>query len=298
MPGGLDEAAAATNVHLARLTGVRAAVSVVGKPMTKEPSKTNPQLSPVPVAPQGDGVWRPPALSWSGVRRYGWRRVRRSWAGILSGTLGIAALAIFIPWAVEGFTESGWDSVTGGTATWSLAAIPAWLVLIGVGYFLRAPTGYASEVVASYAHRLGEVQEELRVTTLDLERERMAAPIFGEAVIPSRIEKRLIRLRDLPPGIWLPSVTITDCDLVGPATLVVMGGTIGDNHFYGGSAETFVVSDTLGSYFADSIVLRNCAVAGCRFHNVTVIGDQLDIDVLRGDMVEAGPDTPDRVLGN
>ena len=148
---------------------------------------------------------------------------------------------------------------------------------------------------------MAEVQEELRVTTQDLERERMAAPVFGEAVIPAHIEDRLLRLADLPPGLWLPSVTIRDSDLVGPAKLVVMGGHIDDNHFYGTTQSTFVaVAEAKGlePYFADSIVLSNCNVTGCRFHNVTVVGTQETIEVLTGGGREAGPDMPDRVLGN
>jgi hypothetical protein len=253
---------------------------------------------PASVVPHGDDVWKAPALAWSGVGRYGWQRVRRSWIAILSGTLSFAILAAFIPWAVSGFTESGWDSVTGGSATWAFVAIPAWLVLVAVGYFLSAPVGYASEVVAAYARRLAEVQEELRVTTQDLERERMAAPVFGEAVIPARIEKRLVRLGDLPLGLWLPSVTIRDCDLVGPAKVVVMGGDIEGNHFYGTTPSTFVAVGNLDPHFADSIVFRNCDIAGCRFHNVTVVGTQQTINVLFGGAHEAGPDTPDRVLGD
>ena len=228
-------------------------------------------------------------LSWLGVRRYAQQAIRRSWIVLFSGTVSIAILAILIPWGfVYGFSESGWDQVMGGNAVWSLLAIPAWLLILGVWYLARAPMGHAQEVVAAYAQRLDDTQQNLLAIQYELERERAAAPIFGDAVVPHRIVGRLIRLNDLPPGLWLDENVIEESELTGPAKILVAGGRYTGCRFYGFSNSTFVATDTPEKHFGDAIVFRECQVSGCKFHNVTILGSADTIRNLRVGMAEEG----------
>jgi hypothetical protein len=248
------------------------------------------------VGPAGS-LWNAPSLSWAGVRDHAWQSVRRSWIAVFGSTVSIAVLSVVIPWGfVDGFSESGWDEVTGGSATWALVAIPAWLLLIAVGYVLRAPVSYASKVVASYDRRLSGVQNDLKLTRDELARERAAAPLFGDAPIPQRVEQRLIRLADLPPGIWLTNMVIERCDIVGPGKLLMSGGNIHDNHLYGRTSETFIAADDLGPHMEDSIVIFNCDVTGCRLHNLTLVGLPGTIANIRAATVEGGSKDLGRTL--
>ncbi len=228
-------------------------------------------------------------LSWSGVFGYARQAIRRSWIVLLSGTASIAILAILIPWGfVYGFSESGWDQVMGGDAVWSLLAIPAWLLILGVWYLIRAPMGHARAVVAAHTRRWDDVQQRLAAAQFELERERAAAPIFGDAVVPHHVVGRLIRLDDLPPGLWLDENVIEDSELTGPAKILVSGGNYTGCRFYGFSNSTFVVTDTPEKHFADAIVFRECRVSGCKFHNVTILGNADTIRTLRAGMTEEG----------
>lgn len=224
-------------------------------------------------------------LSWPGVFRYAWRAVKKSWVALLSGTAAIAVLAVLIPWGgVYGFTESGWDRVMGGNAVWSLLAIPVWLLIVGAWYLIRAPMGHAREVLAAHGQRLEGVQQDLTTARYELERERAAAPVFGEAVVPQHIEGRLIRLASLPPGLWLSENVLEGCQIVGPAKVLIVGCRTNDNNFYGVSKKTFVVVSNLEDHFADAIIFRNCRVSHCQFHNVTVIGTDEQINALKAGM--------------
>lgn len=227
-------------------------------------------------------------LSWSDVLKYAWKSIRASWTTLLTGTVTIAVLSIVLPWGgAYHFSESGWDRVMGGSATWSLLAIPVWLVGAGVWHLMRAPVGRARDVLAEQQDRFDAVHQDLTTARYELEREREAAPVFGEAPVPQHIDGRLIRLADLPPGLWLHGNSIENCELTGPAKILISGGDFTRNYFYGYNERTFVAVEDLAAHFGDAIVFHECRVHGCKFHNITALGSKETIDYLRSVSKEA-----------
>jgi hypothetical protein len=222
-------------------------------------------------------------LSWPEVLKYAWKSIRASWTTLLTGTVTITVLSIVLPWGgAYHFSESGWDRVAGGSATWSLLAIPVWLVGAATWHLVRAPVGRARDVLAEQEHQRDAVEQELATTRYELARERAAAQVFGEAPVPQRIEGRLIRLADLPPGLWLYGNSIENCELTGPAKVLISDGDFARNHFFGYNDGTFVVVDDLEAHFGDAIIFLRCHVYDCKFHNITVLGSKETIASLRG----------------
>ena len=73
---------------------------------------------------------------------------------------------------------------------------------------------------------------------------------------------------------------------MGPAKILIGGGALDDNKFYGVSDRTFVVVSNLEDHFSDSIVFHNCQVSHCQFHNITVIGRDEQIKGLKATVSE------------
>lgn len=136
--------------------------------------------------------------------------------------------------------------------------------------------------------RLSAVFQQLTNTEYELEREREAEPVFGQATIPRRVEGRLIRLAELPPGMWLSRRTFEDCQLTGPVKLVLAGAHFEGCHFYGMGSGSFVVvdDDKIEDHMANSIMIHDSCLIGCELHNMTIIGRQDAIDALKASGME------------
>ena len=163
-------------------------------------------------------------------------------------------------------------------------AIPVWLVGAGVWHLMRAPVGRARDVLAGQQARFEVVEQELTTARYELERERAAAPVFGEAVLPATISERLVRLADLPPGLWLSEREFERCQITGPAKILITGSHTNANRFFGVSKATFVVVSNPEDHFPDCIVFHKCQISNCELHNVTVIGTADLIKGLKGGM--------------
>jgi len=138
---------------------------------------------------------------------------------------------------------------------------------------LRLELGAARAGVQS---ELDVVRQGLANTQYELERAQAAEQVFGQAVIPMIVRDRLVRLADLPPGIWLHDRVFENCQFVGPAKILIGGGgSFNLNRFYGFTGKMFVTVDgpEMERHFRDSIVFQDCRVSGCEFHNVRVLGD-------------------------
>src|ERR1700677_2052898 len=100
-------------------------------------------------------------LSWSDVLKYAWKSIKASWTTLLTGTVTIAVLSIVLPWGgAYHFSESGWDRVMGGSATWSLLAIPVWIVGAGVWHLMRAPVDRARDVLAKQQGLIDAIRQD------------------------------------------------------------------------------------------------------------------------------------------
>jgi hypothetical protein len=226
-------------------------------------------------------------LSWSDVLKYAWKSIKASWAELVRNTVVIALLSIVLPWGgAYHFSESGWDRVLGGSATWALLAIPVYLVGAGVWHLTRAPLGRARDVLAKQQGRIDALQRELTTARDELDQERAASPVFGEAIVPRHIVGRMIRLADLPPGLWLDKRVLEGCQILGPARVIFAGSKLDDNRFYGTTDYTFVVVPNVAEHFREVIVFCDCRISECEFHNVTVVGTAHQITTLQTGMVE------------
>jgi len=221
-------------------------------------------------------------LSWTDVLKYAWKSIRASWTTLLTGTIAITLLSVVLPWGgAYHFSESGWDQVMGGTAVWSLLAIPVWLLGAGVWHLTRAPVGRARDVLAEQQVRFDGVEQELTTALYELERERAAAPVFGEAVLPMTVSERLVRLADLPAGLWLSKRVFQNCQIAGPAKVLLAGSHTSRNRFFGVTSSTFVAVANLEDHFPDCVVFHECEISNCELHNLTVIGTAKQIEALK-----------------
>lgn len=166
------------------------------------------------------------------------------------------------------------SSVMGFVAGW-VASYSSWVAQFGaIGWLI---SGLVSALLFAVIAAVSAIARHQWVKAAALNKWKKDVDQINP--LESEFSKKRIKILDIADPITqtIFQKHFIGCDLIGPANIVIQGGSITHSGFI--NCDVIPMRD--GVQLANAIALRECIVSRCRIANVTIYADQQGVDAFR-----------------